>query len=84
MKNDIRRLAAWAAPFKNPKSELPKIWANILGNYVGMIHDLDLMNQYLAKKQIKNAGARIADMLVLGLGPIRVEDDIDSLPVTQW
>ena len=85
MSKDVARLAAWAAPFKNPKQELPAIWANILQSYVGMVHDLDLMNQYIAKNNIQAAGARVADILVLGLGPVKVaEDDIDALPVTQW
>ena len=84
IKKELVRLEAWAAPFKNPKEELPKIWSNVLQNYVEMIHDLDLMNQQIAKHNDQGAGVDAALILRLGLGPIKLADDVDTIPVTQW
>ena len=83
MTADVKRLAAWAAPFKNPKEEMPAIWANLLTNYAVMIHDLDLMNQAITAEDHQSAGKFVSDILVQGLGPI-ADLQPESLPVTQW
>ena len=84
MTNNMARISNWVAPFRNPKEELPQIWANILTNYVGMIHDLDQMNMRIADHNIEGAGEMAAEILEFGLGPVRLAQSPEELPVTQW
>ena len=84
MTNNMARIKAWAAPFANPKEELPAIWANMLKNYVAMVHDLNLMNGKFAKSDIEGAGELAAEILELGLGPVKMAQTPDDIPVTQW
>jgi hypothetical protein len=84
MTNNMARIEAWAAPFKNPKEELPKIWTNLLANYVAMVHDLNLMNGKFAKSDIEGAGELAAEILELGLGPVKMAQTPDDIAVSQW
>ena len=83
IKVEAARLAKWAEPFKNPKEESAKIMANVLANYVAMIHDLDVMNQILAKADIVGGGKEAAQILELALGPVPSADP-ETVPYTQW
>ena len=82
--SNLNRIEAWATPFKNPKAALPMIWANLLSNYVPMIHNLDIMNTKFAAADIQGAGTAAALILELGLGPISVAEDIEEIKPTHW
>ena len=87
VQHDFARISAWLAPIKaDPKTAGALMWANIMANYVPMIHDLDLMNQALAKNNIRGAGQDVAEILKLGMGPIKSEApvELEAIEMTQW
>ena len=77
LKSDIARILAWAAPFKNPKEEMPKILENIKEHLFEMVHELDGLNQAILAKDISKAGQQAAKILSYALGPINMAELLD-------
>jgi len=80
---ELARLTKWFEIFQDKSKVFPTILANLGKNYVDIVHQLDLFNGVIAKKDFVDSGARISDIVTDTIGALPSQD-IDNLPLTQW
>ena len=75
MKPDLLRIKAWAVIFKQPLKLFRVMFENTLMNMSAISTDIGEIVADAQMKQLHDLGLRIADILVLQLGPVpKIED----------
>jgi len=77
---ELAKLTKWFEIFQDKSKVFPTILSNLGKNYVDIIHQLDLFNGVIAKKDFITSGARISDILTDTIGALP-ENEKKSVPV---
>ena len=85
MKQDVQRIEAWAAIFKNPKQLIQTMVANLLVHYPQVIGDVRSLMSDIGAKDLEKAGEDVSDLLIQALGPVpELPVDTEAIVYTQW
>ena len=85
---DIQAIEKWADIFNHPAELVAKILLHIVVHMPKILYDIGVLVKDLIVGDDYDAGFRIADILVLNLGPVNSKEaavaDPDSIEYTQW
>ena len=75
---DIKRIEVWAAIFKDPVALFKKAFSNTIMNISKIHTDIGDIETDASSNQLHDMGLKIADILVLQLGPIPKISEVDT------
>ena len=75
---DVKRIEVWAAIFKDPVALFKKAFSNTIMNISKIHTDIGDIETDASSNQLHDMGLKIADILVLQLGPIPKISEVDT------
>merc|ERR1712071_585167 len=75
---DIKRIEVWAAIFKDPVALFKKAFSNTIMNISKIHTDIGDIETDATSGDLKDMGGKIADILVLQLGPIPKIEELET------
>merc|ERR1712127_642117 len=75
---DIKRIEVWAAIFKDPVALFKKAFSNTIMNISKIHTDIGDIETDASSNQLHDMGLKIADILVLQLGPIPKIEELET------